>query len=84
MSDFDFITTLFLSGCCIFLSDLDRPSQGPVKTSSPIVKRKAVDVRVNNNKQRAISPILLLCEDDTEQAKLQPFQGSKCIRWVIN
>lgn len=64
-----------------FLPDLDR--QGPVKTSSPIEERKVVDVGVSNNKDGALSPILFLCDDDGEEAKLQPFHSPKCIRWAI-
>lgn len=67
-----------------FLSYLDCPAQGPVKTSSPIKDNKGVDIRGINKKDRAISPILFLCEDDDdgEQAKLKPLLSPKCIRWV--
>lgn len=60
--------------------DLDCPAQGPVKTSSPIKDNKGVDIRGINKKDRAISPILFLCEDDDgEQAKLKPLLSPKCI-----
>lgn len=62
-----------------FLSDLDCPAQGPVKTSSPIED----DIGGINKTDRALSPILFLCEDDGEQAKLKPLLSPKCIRWVI-
>lgn len=84
MSDSKLITTLFvISSWIFFLSDLDSPSQGPVRTSSPIEDGRAVHVGVNNDKQRVMSPILFPCDDNTEEAKLQPVQSPQCIRWVM-
>lgn len=85
ISFFNFILFRLFCKLHFVLSDLDCPAQGPVKTSSPIKDNKGVDIRGINKKDRAISPILFLCEDndDGEQANLKPLVSPKCIRLVI-
>lgn len=66
-----------------FVADVDLPFKvhGPVKTSSPIDENMGVKgvEELDNEKDRVVSPILFVCEDDGKEEAMSgalPSQNS--------
>lgn len=71
---------------CLTVLDLPFKAHRPVKTSSPIEGNGVMNGgnEVDNKKDRVVSPILFLCEDDDrEEPKSEPLPTQKCNRCVI-